>query len=180
MKITELNITKKEAYKELWPLIKGNIIHLTSFNNAEKILKDGMIRGDNMLHRTHPQSINNYGRTRNLICLFDLRNSESQEMKDAFVKFNVLNPSYIDSPHYFIMGDQIHKSLIDWTVAQKECGFSESYIPYIECWHEKDIRLTFCQELIRVNFIWDGDLNSLSDAQLNFKLMNLKKQQDCL
>ena len=167
MRIKELNITKNEVHKELWPLLKGNIFHLTSATNAENILKDGMIKGDNVLEKTHPQSKNNYGRMRNLICLFDLRNSKSKEKKEAYIKFNLLCPEYIDSPYYFIMDDKLHKSVIDWETANKEVGFSESFIPHIECWYAKEIPVKNCKKIIRVNFQWDGNLNLLSDAELD-------------
>ena len=174
MRIRELNITKGDAYKKLWPILKENIFHLTSAKNAKKILKDGMIKGDVTLEKIHEQSMNSYGRKRSLICLFDLRNSEAKEKKEAYDKFDFIRPEYISEPYYFIIDDKLHRSLVDWETAQKEVGYSEIFIPYIECWYSQEIPVKSCKQIIRVNFQWDGNLDTLSIAELDSYISKLE------
>jgi len=74
----------------------------------------------------------------------------------------------------------MHTSIIPWSEASnysKESGEFCRYIANLECWLEDDILVQDCDLLIKVNFKWDGNIDSLTLKELNQLYQKLLEEE---
>ena len=156
MRVTKkITITceKSKLREKILPLLKEKVFHVTSSEAYQAIVKDGMIKPNiNACFKyTFPQSEISYGVKRGYICLFDLRNKSDDFIEESLMKFYFLKPSYYqDISIFLILSPRSYSCLIYWTQAKEEIGYSEMYIPYVECWYPSDIPLEYIDEIIEV------------------------------
>lgn len=142
-----------ELKGEILPLLKGTVFHVTSFRAYQRIFSDRMLKPNigSQFQYTFPQSEKSYGVKRGYVCLFDLRNKTDEVIKDALMKFYFLNPFHNQNkPIFLILSPTLHLKLIDYTVAKREVGYGEMYIPYVECWYPGSIPLEDIDKIIEV------------------------------
>jgi hypothetical protein len=165
------NITTIESHylnleEELLPMLMGKVFHVTTKDACSSILTNKTIKnnmkGDYKF--CFPQSENSYGRKRGYVCLFDLRSATKKHIQDASIKFNFLNPFRNKSdPCFFIISCSAWSQLIDASVAKSEIGYTEMWIPYVECWFPKNLSLDHVVEIIEVKI----DYTLMNDFKKN-------------
>jgi hypothetical protein len=167
MKKAQIKCKDNEFIKTILPLLKGKVFHITNAEGYKSICKDYAIKGNQA--GTYPfsfsQSKNSYGRKRNYVCLIDLRDYNDRNIDDLLHKYG-LNPHDSENPHFLILSPNVYDKLILWEQAQKEAGFNEMYIPYIECWYPDEVNLSLISEAIEVEIElcppkYDGTFTSL-------------------
>lgn len=139
--------------EKILPLLLDTVFHITSFWGYQGILKDRLIKpniGDQFPY-TFPQSANSYGLKKGYVCLFDLRSQTDEIIQEALMKFYFLNPYHNKNISvYLILSPELYADLIDYTVAKREVGYKEMWIPYVECWYPTDIPLERVEKIINV------------------------------
>lgn len=151
----EYNFKARELRDKLLPKLMGKVFHVTSFANFEKIEESGLIKTnhDGKLGCTYPQSQNFYGRKKGCVCLFDLRNTNDEEIENALECFYFLGIEKLgDKQVFLILQPETYVELKDISQAKADLGSNVIlWIPYVECWYPDDLPLSKIQEIMTVN-----------------------------
>ena len=164
MKRSEYTFHNEELYEKLLPILNNNIFHVTSYERFEKIEKEGYIKSNKNgeLGFTYPQSENSYGRKRGYICLFDLRNKTKEEIENGLDCFYFLDIyAFGNKQVYLILMEEYYTQLIDTEQAKADIGYTEMWIPNMECWYPEDLPLDNIKEVIIVNIQRDPEAEPL-------------------
>ena len=151
----EYNFKAGELEDKLLPKLIGKVFHVTSFANFEKIEESGHIKTnhDGKLGCTYPQSQVFYGRKKGCVCLFDLRNTNDEEIENALDCFYFIGTEKLgDKQVFLILQAETYAELIDIPQAEADLGSNVIlWIPYVECWYPDALPLSKIQEIITVN-----------------------------
>lgn len=156
MKIHEFCIKEELTDTILLSKLRGNIFHATNPAGFAGILTSGYIESNhnNVYAYSSPQSQNSYGRKRDYVCLFDLREVSDDILKDTLFKFDFLNPpNSCDQPKFLILNPFYHSKLISNQQASIDGKKDEIWIPKTECWHPGKIPIDRISECISVGII---------------------------
>ena len=155
------------------PLLIDTVFHVTNKKGFKGIISEGFIRNNknNDYEYSFGQSQNSYGRKRGYICLCDLRNKSEEIVYEALLKYYFLHPFYDENKSYFCqISAVIYPSLIDVSEAKREIGYSEMWIPKVECWFPHDLSIDHIEKIIEVKVINRPMLfaNILDSLEANF------------
>lgn len=151
MKIERLTTDKRNSF--LTRLI-GHVFHLTTREAYEKILKSGKISNNQSgCYPINTGSLKSYGRLNKCVCLFDLRNDNTEIIQNTLNCYYFLGPSWF-SKHgwkyttwdlaYLFLSPEYYSQLIPSTRVRdhyKETGNYLQAIPKSEVWIENEIPL---------------------------------------
>ena len=153
-----LDLPKRDLREKLLPRLLGTVFHVTSSAGLAGIRASGLIRSnqDGSIKSTYPQSEASYGRRRGYVCLFDLRSVTGQQLEDALMKFDFLDPSGAkdQDPAFLFLAEPEHKELIPCTTAR---GTPEVWVPYIESWYPRDLPITRISRILEVRVAREPD-----------------------
>jgi hypothetical protein len=151
----EYNFKAGELEDKLLPKLIGKVFHVTSFANFEKIEESGHIKTnhDGKLGCTFPQSRIFYGRKKGYVCLFDLRNTNDEEIEYALDRFYFIGDRALgDKQVFLILQPKTYAEFIDIPQAEADLGSNQIlWIPDVECWYPDALPLSKIQEIITVN-----------------------------
>jgi len=154
MIIHEMKLHESNLLRDLLPLLRDRIFHVTSHRAFRKIIKCGEIRSNNYgeFPFTFPQSENNYGRKRGYVCLFDLCGKSDNELQNALDCFFFLGPRQLgNKPVFLIIDDICHNIIVGNTTAVRERTYREMFIPKAECWYPGNVPISNVRDAIIVN-----------------------------
>lgn len=152
-KLNTILCKSDDLEKNILPLLKGYVFHVTSIEGFKGIQRDKEISNNKTkkFSLSFPQSENNYGRKRGFVCLFDLRIVDDKIIKQELDKYYFLNPrSTKNNPVFLILTSNTYSKLIPWTQARSEIEYKETWIPYIECWYPGNIKTAEIEKIIEV------------------------------
>lgn len=164
---TEYIFHDNELREKLLPVLKDKIFHVTSYSRFEKIEEAGFIKSNvnGELGYTYPQSENSYGRKKGYICLFDLRRKTEEEIQHGLDCFYFLGIRQLSNKQvHLILKDEYYAKLIYTEQAKAEIGFTEMWIPYVECWYPEDLPLSNIKGMIIVNIQRDPKTEAVLKA----------------
>lgn len=125
-----------EFMKKIFPLLKWEIFHITSFENYKKILKDWYIKS--WLQTQRP---NSYFYKQSCVCLFDARPESTKKWDTIEKTFDRWRNGYI-KPKWkivaLILNPKEYKNIIK---APKNAGSVWLIIPYIEVWYKEKVSI---------------------------------------
>ena len=161
IKPTIMRITSsiKNVVKNVLPLLKNKVFHVTSFNSYKSIIKDGCIKNNKNrdYSYTFPQSEISYGRLRGYICLFDLRNISDEIIEDQrkCLDFLIFEPIKYKSIAYFIISPTKYSKIISFSDACKNINLRqkpEMIIPKVESFYPENINIEYVEQIIIVKY----------------------------
>ncbi len=161
MKIERLKIDKRDS---LLSHLIGQVFHLTTQASYEKIRRSGKISNNQSgCYPINTGSQKSYGRLNGCICLFDLRNNNSEIIQNTLDCYYFLGPSWF-SKHgrkyttwdlaYLFLDSQYYNRLIPSSRVHdhyKETGQYLQAIPNSEAWIDGEIPLPWIDSVLLVN-----------------------------
>lgn len=153
MKIERLNIDKRDF---LLDRLLGRVFHLTSQTAFREIQLTGYISNNRSgCFPINTGSNNSYGRLHGCVCLFDLRNDNSEIIQNTLNCYDFLGPSWFSKYGrkyitwdlvYVFLDPQYYNRLIPNSQADdhyRETGQYLQAIPKSEAWIENRIPLSW-------------------------------------
>ncbi|MDR4461867.1 MAG: hypothetical protein MRJ67_15330 [Nitrospirales bacterium] len=174
------------TYKDsLLASLKGTVFHITSQRAWDLIKKSGAIehnKGERFKLNTNSEM--SFGRLREWICLFDLRNASSELITDSLDCYDFLRPpgilgriSHADRKEYelayLVLDSTFHKHLIPYEKFDehvKNTGQWQMAVPEVETWVEDRIPITWIEEIILANFGGPMTANEIKLNQIHNEL----------
>jgi hypothetical protein len=155
----ELEFVDRECEEELSRHLEGQIFHLTKRTSFEKIEKASFIRHNkNGSFGLNTSSQGSYGRNKGYVCLFDLRNSDINNIGNILDCYNFYHPEWVikydvdDKEEYnernfayLIVNPTYYDKLIPNDEARSLNGF---FIPKVECWFPGDMPIKYINKVI--------------------------------
>jgi hypothetical protein len=163
MKIERLKIDKREL---LMDRLVGRVFHLTTRAAYEEMQQIGnILNNQSECYPINTSSQNSYGRLHGCVCLFDLRNDNSEIIQNTLNCYYFLGPQWFSKQDgnyitwdlaYLFLASQYYNQLIPNSRVHdhyRETGQYLQAIPKSEVWIENMIPLTWIESalLVKIN-----------------------------
>ncbi len=153
MKKVVITLCENDLREKLFPRLRGRVFHVTTRSAFAAILECGMVRPNDtgQFPFTYEQSKNSYFRIRGYVSLFDLRSASNEQLDDALMKYNFLNPRFTEHrPVYLFFNCSCFALLTPWSKWKEDKAFSEMVIPYVEAGYPGEIDVGLISEALLV------------------------------
>lgn len=132
--------TRHDYFKDdletlLLPQLVSEVFHVTKIELYESILEKGYIdpNSEGSYHRNWECDC--YGRQRGFVCLFDLRDLQTEIITEYLPRCDFLHDARFGSTSvYLLLAKSSYENVIPNRVAVVETGYRECFAPRLEGW----------------------------------------------
>jgi hypothetical protein len=127
----------------LMPILRGRVFHMTKEEKLNDICRSGWIYSQQQAQFVFAgKTETTYGRKRGWVGLFDFRDKQDKDIKDALIRHWFFRTLCNAGTHaYLILAENACSSLISWKQAFREVGNKEFFVPFVETWYPGDMPL---------------------------------------
>lgn len=163
MEFTHIELIDADLERALLPHLHDRVFHVTTQASFKEIQRCAAILNNRderfVLNVTSRMS---FGRQRGWVCLFDLRDCDSETLEETLRKYYFLEPSWftrytpdftISELAYIFLKSEAYPQLISNEVARREWleeGRYGHYVPKTEAWYPGDIPLSLVECVLLV------------------------------
>jgi hypothetical protein len=136
----------------LLPQLMNEVFHVAKIESYESILAKNYI--DSNSEGSYPRNWGNdcYGRQRGFVCLFDLRDLQSEVITEYLPRCDFLYDKRFGSTSaYLLLAKSSYENIIPNRVAVDETACREFFIPWLEAWYPGRLPLERIERVLLVN-----------------------------
>jgi len=150
-----------ELKKDILPLLRDRVFHITPQKGFDGIMKDGVIKRSGEIPSKWKKS---YGWKMGYVCLFNLRNVSDEKIDKALYQYDFLNPeSALYNPFFLILSERAYPQL---ELSEQKPFRAGTWIQYVECWYPTDLPLDKITKIVEVRVKIKIFKNPKTSAQL--------------
>ena len=164
-----MNETRHDYFKNdletlLLPQLVSEVFHVTKVESYESILEKGYI--DQNSKGSYPRNweYNCYGSQRGFVCLFDLRDVQTEVITKYRPRCDFLYDNRFGSRSaYLLLAKSSYETVIPNRVAVVETGYNEYFVPRLEAWFPGRLPLEKIDRVLLVKKLNNPSLRPITD-----------------
>jgi hypothetical protein len=149
MQITTRTVHIKDLEREILPLLRGRVFHVTTHAAFKEIQAEGAIRSD----APKAWAYNGYFRAKGYVAVCDLRSVDDGQLRAGLDRYNFLKPETDADPAFLFLAETFHDRLVRTPDIVEAGRAGLMVVPYIEVGFPSPIPLGMASEALVVTIL---------------------------